>query len=142
MMRVWSHAKCAWVKWQGSRTAWFHLPHLAVVAGTCILAGVALPHVFPPGPSDRTAVVAPQVPASSVIGVPEQVVLPALDVPLLPSSTDITTITPPATLLFISPPAPQPVPEPSSLVLFATGITALVLVCSLKKKTRRMNWTP
>jgi len=113
-MMIWNRARCAWVKWTGSKAAWLALP-----AASAIVVSACLPVInarMPLGPAiahqttHRASTVFPVTP------MPHVAIAPSFDYVGTPS-------------VIVPPTAPvESVPEPGSLILLATAVAALLLV--------------
>jgi hypothetical protein len=157
-MMIWNRARCAWVKWTGSKAAWLALP-----AASAIVVSACLPVIgarMPLGPAavhraaHHTAVVYPAAPVGNLEIAPplDYVGTPIAYLPSAPTSAPMpsTAIAPPldyvGTPAAYLPSAPtsapslpeqpavpaQPVPEPESAGLLATAILILIKIRNQK----------
>jgi hypothetical protein len=123
-MKVWSRVKCAWVAWTGTRAAWLALPAAGAIVATACLPVIGLVRHMPLGPAHSTATAPPRpwvgyTSTSYATSGPQAPYPTEYVAPGLPSTSGSTT-------------PPVGVPEPSSALLFATGLVALVAVLRIK----------
>ena len=131
-MMIWNRARCAWVRWTGTKAAWFALPAAsAIVVSACLpVIGARMP--LGPAIAHQTAHRAPTV--YPVTPSPHVAIAPPLDyvgtpiayLPPFPTSAPSETV---GAIVPAQPvPASVPVPEPGSAALLATAVAAMAVL--------------
>jgi len=113
-MMIFDRAKCAWVRWTGTKAAWLALPAASAIVATACLPVISAR--MPLGPAiahhaaHRASIVYPVTPS------PHAAIAPSFDYAGTP-------------FVIVPPSAPvESVPEPGSLILLATAVAAMVMV--------------
>jgi hypothetical protein len=127
MMMIWSRVKCAWVAWTGTRAAWLALPAASALVISACVPVAGLLRDMPLSPAHRRPVTAA---SGSTHRHPVWIAMPPPEYVPVSSEVPYRRVYVPISAIIAPPPVfaspPVNVPEPSSGIILATGVLALM----------------